>query len=63
MPTIDCTVEDQDKRFQIAMDETPRAGEFVIRGGKQYVVASVTWNAGTRGATVGIVLRELLPNP
>ena len=63
MPTIECTVEDQNKRFQISLEETPRVGEFLIRGSTQYVVASVTWNASTRAATVSIILRELPPPP
>lgn len=63
MPTIECLVEGQNKRFQIALEETPRSGEFVVRGAAQYVVASVTWNVTTRGPTVRIVLRELPPAP
>jgi hypothetical protein len=63
MRNIECSVEDQDKRFQISLDETPRLGEFVVRGGVQYVVASVTWNVSTRGPVVRLVLRELLPDP
>jgi hypothetical protein len=63
MPTIDCAVEDQPKRFQIELDETPRVGEFVIRGTIQYVVASVTWNVGNRRTLINIVLRELPPAP
>ena len=63
MPTIECAVEDQPKRFQISLDETPRVGEFVTRGGTQYVVASVTWKLAGRGATVALMLRELPPDP
>jgi hypothetical protein len=63
MSTIECAVEDQDKRFQISLEETPRLGEFVLRGGKQYVVASVTWNVTTRGASARLILRELPPDP
>ena len=63
MPTIECAVEDQDKRFKISLEETPRAGEFILRGEVQYVVASVTWNVTTRGAVARLVLRELPPDP
>jgi hypothetical protein len=63
MPLIDCTVEDQDKRFQITLDETPRVGDYVARGGTTYVVASVTWELARRGPGVRLVLRELPPEP
>ena len=63
MSTIECAVEDQDKRFQVALDETPRVGEFVVRGGATYVVASVTWDLTKRGVTARLVLRELPPDP
>lgn len=63
MPDIDCRVEDQEKRFQITLDETPRVGEYITRGGVMYVVASVTWEVARRGALVRLVLRELPPEP
>jgi hypothetical protein len=63
MKTIDCTVEDQDARFLISLDETPRVGDFLSRGPTTYVVASVTWEVGKRGSGVRLVLRELPPAP
>jgi hypothetical protein len=63
MPTMDCSVEDQDKRFQIDLSETPRTGEYISRGGTIYVIASVTWEVARRGQNVKLVLREIPPEP
>jgi hypothetical protein len=63
MATLYCTIEDQEKRFEIDLDETPRVGDYLTRGGATYVVASVTWDVGKRGTSVKLVLRELPPEP
>ena len=63
MPTIDCTVEDLNQRFQVELAETPRMGEYIIRGGKTYVVASVTWELSRKFPGPRLILRELPPMP
>jgi hypothetical protein len=63
MPTIDCTVEDLNQRFQVELLETPRMGEYIVRAGKTYVVASVTWELSRKFPGPRLILRELPPPP
>ncbi|HEY8076390.1 MAG TPA: hypothetical protein VIF62_19830 [Labilithrix sp.] len=63
MAIIDCIVEDQEKRFQIELNEIPRVGEYIARGGVTYVIASVTWDVARRGPSVRLGVRELPPPP
>ena len=64
MPTTyECLIEDQDKKFQITIEGTPRMGEYLVRGGTQYVVAAVTWNVSQRRSFVQLLLREIPPPP